>query len=281
MIIPSRRRIHFKSGLKSSRSACTGVYIYGILPETQRFKSGEALQKITVLIVDDHQIFRHGLRDSMSLDEDIEVVGEASDGEMALQLARTLSPRVVLTDINLPGLNGLQLVQRIRKEVPGVRAVILTAYDDEEQLYHAIRSGAYAYFSKEVSPARIAEVVRQVSQGQYVVGDRVMNEEEIAPWLLRASERFAFTTGDELQEAFVPLSPREMEIIRYITRGLSNKMIAHRLGISHQTVKNHMTSILRKLDVEDRTQAAIYAIRHGWVRLQDIQSANEKSSDQE
>ena len=230
--------------------------------------------KITVLIVDDHQIFRHGLRDSMSVDDDIEVVGEASDGEMALQLARELSPRVMLTDVNLPGMNGLQLVQRLHKEAPGVRAVILTAYDDEEQLFHAIRSGAHAYFSKEVSPERVAEVVRQVSQGQYVVGDTVMSEEEITLWLLRASERFTVSGGDELPEAYVPLSPREMEIIRYITRGLSNKMIAHRLGISHQTVKNHMTSILRKLDVEDRTQAAIYAIRHGWVRLQDIQPSS-------
>jgi DNA-binding NarL/FixJ family response regulator len=186
---------------------------------------------------------------------------------------------VLLTDVNLPGMNGLQLVQRIRKEAPGVRAVVLTAYDDEEQLYHAIRSGAHAYFSKEVSPTRIVQVVRQVSQGQYVVGDTVLGEDEIAPWLLRASERFAITSGDELQEAFVPLSPREMEIIRYITRGLSNKMIAHRLGISHQTVKNHMTSILRKLDVEDRTQAAIYAIRHGWVRLQDIQPSAARDND--
>jgi DNA-binding NarL/FixJ family response regulator len=238
-----------------------------------------AVPKITVLIVDDHQIFRHGLRDSMSLDDSIQVVGEASDGELALQMARELAPRVVLTDVNLPGINGLQLVQRIHKEVPGVRAVVLTAYDDDEQLYHAIRSGAHAYFSKEVSPARIVEVIHQVSQGQYVVGDAVMNEEQVAPWLLRASERFAITTGDELQEAFVPLSPREMEIIRYITRGLSNKMIAHRLGISHQTVKNHMTSILRKLDVEDRTQAAIYAIRHGWVRLQDIQPSSTRDND--
>ncbi len=237
------------------------------------------MPKVTVLIVDDHQIFRHGLRDSMSLDEDIEVVGEASDGETALQLARELAPRVILTDVNLPGMNGLQLVQRIRKEVPGVRAVILTAYDDEEQLYHAVRSGAHAYFSKEVSPARIVQAVRQVSQGQYVVGDKVLDEGEIAPWLLRASERFVITSGDELQEAFVPLSPREMEIIRYITRGLSNKMIAHKLGISHQTVKNHMTSILRKLDVEDRTQAAIYAIRHGWVRLQDIQAPSNRDTD--
>ena len=243
------------------------------------------MHKVTVLIVDDHQIFRQGLRDSMSLDENIEVVGEAANGETALQLAHDLGPRVMLTDVNLPGMNGLQLVQHVRKEIPGIRLVVLTAYDDEEQLYHAIRSGAHAYFSKDVSPARIVEVVREVSLGRYVVGDKVMEEHEVAPWLLRASERFSVVSGDELQEGLVPLSPREMEIVRYITRGLSNKMIAHRLGISHQTVKNHMTSILRKLDVEDRTQAAIYAIRHGWVRLQDIQSPSErggsKSTEQE
>jgi len=155
----------------------------------------------------------------------------------------------------------------------------LTAYDDDEQLYHAVRSGAYAYFSKDVSPERIVQAVRYASQGQYVLGDKVMAEDEIAPWLLHAGERFVVTSGDEMQEAFVPLSPREMEIIRYITRGLSNKMIAHKLGISHQTVKNHMTSILRKLDVEDRTQAAIYAIQHGWVRLQDIQSPSTRDTD--
>ena len=237
------------------------------------------LPKVTVLIVDDHQIFRQGLRDSMSLDEDIEVVGEAADGETALRLVHELAPRVVLTDVNLPGINGLQLVQHLRKEAPGVRAVVLTAYDDDEQLYHAVRSGAYAYFSKDVSPERIVQAVRYASQGQYVLGDKVMAEDEIAPWLLHAGERFVVTSGDEMQEAFVPLSPREMEIIRYITRGLSNKMIAHKLGISHQTVKNHMTSILRKLDVEDRTQAAIYAIQHGWVRLQDIQSPSTRDTD--
>lgn len=230
------------------------------------------MQKTTVLIVDDHQIFRQGLRDSLSLDDSLEVVGEAADGETALRLASQLNPRVVIMDVNLPGLNGLQVVQRLRKEVPGARAVILTAYDDEEQLFHAIRAGSHAFFSKDVNPHRIIDAVRDVSAGKYVIGDKVLEEEQVAPWLLRASERFAPVMGDEVQEAFVPLSPREMEIVQYITRGLSNKMIAHRLGISHQTVKNHMTSILRKLDVEDRTQAAIYAIRHGWVRLQDTQT---------
>ena len=237
------------------------------------------MSKISVLIVDDHQIFRQGLRDAMSLDQDIEVVGEASDGEMALQLAGQLAPRVVLMDVNLPGLNGLQVVQRMRKEAPGARTVILTAYDDEEQLFHAIRGGAHAYFSKEVSPARIIEVVHEVSQGRYVISDKVMDEDQVAPWLLRASEKYGVFPGEPSEESLVPLSPREMEILQYITRGMSNKKIAHRLGISHQTVKNHMTSILRKLDVEDRTQAAIYAIRHGWVRLQDTQSQPDRSLD--
>ncbi len=234
------------------------------------------MPKITVLIVDDHQIFRQGLRDSLSLDSDIDVIGEASDGDSALLLANEMKPRVALMDVNLPGMNGLQVVQRLRRESPYTRTVILTAYDDEEQLFHAIRSGAHAYCTKEVSPTRLIEVVHDVSQGRYVVGEKVMDEDQLTTWLLRASERFAVTIGDEAQEAFMPLSPREMEIVQYITRGLSNKMIAHRLGISHQTVKNHMTSILRKLDVEDRTQAAIYAIRHGWVRLQDTQAQSDR-----
>lgn len=231
---------------------------------------------ITILIVDDHQIFRQGLRDSLSLGENVQIVGEASNGDEALRLARELNPRVVVTDVNLPGMNGLQVAQHLRRDAPSSRAVILTAYDDEEQLYHAMRSGAHAFFSKDVSPDRILEAVREVDAGKYVVGQKVMDDEQMAAWLFRASQRFAFTSGDEAQDPFVPLSPREMEIVQYITRGLSNKMIAHKLGISHQTVKNHMTSILRKLDVEDRTQAAIYAIRHGWVRLQDTQVSADK-----
>jgi DNA-binding NarL/FixJ family response regulator len=236
--------------------------------------------KITILIVDDHQIFRQGLRDSLSLDDEIEVVGEAADGETALQLAAQLKPQVVITDVNLPGLNGLQVAQRLRREVPGAYTLILTAYDDEEQLFHAVRAGAHGFFSKDISPQHILAAVRDIVAGKYVMGSKVMEEEEVAPWVIRASERYAPTFGDELQEAFVPLSPREMEIVQYITRGLSNKLIAHKLGISHQTVKNHMTSILRKLDVEDRTQAAIYALRHGWVRLQDTQTAPAKDDPQ-
>ena len=228
-------------------------------------------EKITVLIVDDHPLFRQGLREVLNGEPDLTVVGEAADGEEALRVARELSPRVVLMDVNIPTINGLQVARRLRQEVPTARAVILTGYDDDEQVFHAIRAGAYGYFPKDVMPQKLVEAVREVSAGRYMISNLIMDDAQLAPWLLKQTERFGIVEGELGDEAFVPLSPREMEILQHITRGLSNKEIAHQLGISHQTVKNHMTSILRKLNVEDRTQAAVYALRRGWVRLQDTQ----------
>jgi DNA-binding NarL/FixJ family response regulator len=227
--------------------------------------------KIRVLIVDDHPFFRQGLREVLSTQPDLEVVGEASDGEEALRLARALSPRVVLMDVNLPTINGLQVARQLRQEVPGACAVVLTGYDDDEQVFHAIHAGAHGYFPKDVTPDKLINAVREVDSGRYVINDLTMDAAQLAPWLLKQTERFGVVEGGLGDDAFIPLSPREMEILQYITRGMSNKEIAHHLGISHQTVKNHMTSILRKLHVEDRTQAAVYALRRGWVRLQDAQ----------
>lgn len=228
-------------------------------------------QKITLLIVDDHPLFRQGLREVLNAEPDLAVIGEAADGDEALRITRELSPRVVIMDINIPTINGLQVARRLRQEAPGSRAVILTGYDDDEQVFHAIRAGAYAYFPKDVTPQKIIEAVREVNAGRYVINDVMMDDAQLAPWLFKQTERFGIVEGELGDEAFVPLSPREMEILQHITRGLSNKEIAHQLRISHQTVKNHMTSILRKLNVEDRTQAAVYALRRGWVRLKDTQ----------
>lgn len=229
-------------------------------------------RKISVLVVDDHPVFRQGLRDVLAAESDLQVVGEAGDGEEALQLALDLSPDVIVMDVNIPKLNGLQVTRRLQQERTSSNILMLTAYDDAEQVFHAIRAGANGYFPKDVTPQKLIEAIHQVNQGQYVIGNTVMDEARLASWLLKATERFGGEGIGGIEEPFVSLSSREMEILQCITRGMSNKAIAHRLGISHQTVKNHMTAILRKLDVADRTQAAVYALRRGWVRLQDTHS---------
>jgi DNA-binding NarL/FixJ family response regulator len=227
------------------------------------------METIGVIVVDDHPLFREGVRNVLDAEEDLEVLAEATSGDQALELVRNLRPRVALVDVNLPNMNGIQVTRQIASERIDTAVVLLTAYDDVEQVLHAFRAGASAYCSKDVQAGKLVDVIRHVARGFFVVGDQVYDEAGLDQWLSRGVEtvRRPHLEGDV--EAFTPLSPREMEILQYVTRGLSNKEIAAKLGISHQTVKNHMTAILHKLDVEDRTQAAVYALRHGWVRLQD------------
>ncbi len=224
------------------------------------------METIAVLIVDDHPLFRQGLRDVLSAEDDLEVIGEAEDGERALAKVKALKPDVVIMDVNIPSLNGIQATKRLKSDWTDVAVIILTAYDDDEQIYHAVRAGASAYYPKDVAPDTLIEAIRLVNRGKYVIDQELLDAEEVEAWLEEAIDRFGVVRGDV---QLSPLSPREMEILHTITRGLSNKEIAYTLGISHQTVKNHITSILRKLDVEDRTQAAVFALKRGWVRLQD------------
>jgi DNA-binding NarL/FixJ family response regulator len=200
--------------------------------------------------------------------EGIEVIMEVADGEEALRLAKQLSPDVVLMDINLPRMNGLQVTRELKQAAPEIAVIMLTAYHDDEQIFHSVRAGAAAYFPKDITPRRLVEAIRQVSQGNYVIDDEVLDKPEVANWLLQQFDKVAYVDGLP-NEMFAPLSPREMEILQHIAKGQSNKEVAYELGISRQTVKNHMTSILRKLAVNDRTQAALYAVRRGWIRLQD------------
>ena len=223
----------------------------------------------TVIIVDDHPLFREGVRSVIDAEDDLNVLAEGTSGDQALQLVRELRPRVALIDINMPNMNGMQCTRQIKAERLDTSIVLLTAYDDVEQVLHAFSAGAAAYCSKDVEAGKLVDIVRQVARGFYIVGDQVFDAEGLEDWLSRGVEAVRRPHLDGDIEAFTPLSPREMEILQYVTRGMSNKEIASKLGISHQTVKNHMTAILHKLDVEDRTQAAVYALRHGWVRLQD------------
>lgn len=223
--------------------------------------------RITVMIVDDHPVFRQGLWNILAVHEDLHIVGEATDGPEAVERAQELLPDVVVMDINLPTLNGLQATRKLKALCPAVNVIMLTAYDDEEQVYHAIRAGAAAYYSKDVSPERLVDVIRHVSQGRYIIGETVLDEDGIGDWLLKEFRRFGGGVFDEEEQFLAPLSAREMEILELVIQGMSNREIAYHLGISHQTVKNHMTAILGKLGVADRTQAAVYALRHGWVPL--------------
>jgi DNA-binding NarL/FixJ family response regulator len=227
------------------------------------------MEKIGIIIVDDHPLFREGVRNVLDSEEDIEVLAEGTSGDQAMQLLQDLEPSVAVIDVNLPNMNGMQVTRQVQSKRLDTAIVLVTAYDDVEQVLHAFRAGAAAYCSKDVEAGKLVDVIRHVARGFYVVGDQVYDSAGLEQWLARGVETVRRPHLDGDVEAFTPLSPREMEILQYVTRGMSNKEIAARLGISHQTVKNHMTSILHKLDVEDRTQAAVYALRHGWVRLQD------------
>ena len=227
--------------------------------------------KTTVMLVDDHPLFRQGLRRVLEKEEDIQVIMEVADGEEALRQIKRVVPDVVIMDINLPHMNGLQVTRELKQAVPEVAVIMLTAYHDDEQIFHSVRAGAAAYFPKEITPRRLIEAIRQVGKGNYVIDDEVLDKPEVANWLLTQFDKVAYIDGVP-NEMFAPLSPREMEILQHIAKGQSNKEVAYELGISRQTVKNHMTSILRKLAVNDRTQAALYAVKRGWIRLNDEES---------
>lgn len=228
-------------------------------------------EPITVVIVDDHPLFRSGLVSALGLAEDIEVIGVSETGEQALTQIAELSPDVVLLDVNLPGMNGLQVARQISTQDDNVAIVILTAHHDTEQILHVMRTGAAAYCAKDVHADTLLRIIRDVAQGHYVAEGKRMTRKELEHWV---EERIGDNVGPytiDPEGHYIPLSPREMEILEYVTHGLINKEIASKLGISQQTVKNHMTSILKKLNVKDRTQAAVMALRRGWVRIDDSQ----------
>jgi len=226
------------------------------------------MKDITLLIVDDHPLFRQGVADALALEEGFRVIGQAADGKHALELIRDLDPDIAVLDVNLPEMNGQQITHLVTQEKLRTRILLLTGYDDIEQAIHAANAGAAAYCAKDIQPQSLINVIREVANGKFVMAGNVFTRRELDDWLESRMEG-ARRSYSEPGSPFHPLSDREMEVLSCVVRGMSNKEIARLLGISHQTVKNHVTSILRKFGVEDRTQAVVYALKRGWVKLQD------------
>jgi DNA-binding NarL/FixJ family response regulator len=224
------------------------------------------MSRIQILIVDDHPLFRRGIRWSLENEHDLLVVGEAADGQAAIQQVDMSMPDVVLIDINMPVMSGLEVTRIIKRRHPQMGVIILTMHEDDEQLFHAIRVGAAAYCTKDVEAEELIRLIRKVARGEYLINENVLSRPFVAS---RVLDQFReLSQMDTVNEGvFSPLTPREVEILDCVAQGNSNKEIARILSISDQTVKNHITSILRKLAVNDRTQAVIYALRHGWIKL--------------
>jgi two-component system, NarL family, response regulator LiaR len=213
-------------------------------------------EKITILIADDHALVRQGVHAFLETQPDLEVIGEAENGAQAVELARQSIPDVVLMDLLMPGMDGVEATRRIKLASPRTQVVILTSYHEDEHIFPAIRAGALSYVLKDVSSNELAEIIRKAARGEAVlhpqVAARVIQELQ--------GRRTAETNP------FTELSEREMDVLRLIAAGMSNAAIAEQLYLSEKTIKGHVSNILSKLHLGDRTQAAVYAWRQGIVR---------------
>jgi DNA-binding NarL/FixJ family response regulator len=229
-------------------------------------RRGTVADKIRILIVDDHALFRVGIANILGKEKDFEVIGEADSSRSAIEAAESLNPDVILMDASLPSPGGIETTQRIRRELPATAVVVMAADEDEEALFASIKAGAAAFMVKDISPDDLVHVVRRVSAGEFLINDKVFSKPAVASRVLKEFRELA-VYGQDAQPIFAPLSPREVEILDNIAQGMTNKQVAYALSISEQTVKNHMSSILRKLAVNDRTQAVVYAMRQGWIKM--------------
>lgn len=217
------------------------------------------MTRIRILLVDDQALFREGLRTLLSVHSDIEVVGEAANGQEALKLAATLHPAVVLMDLRMPVLDGIAATRRLRATQPECRVIVLTTFDDDEDVFEGLRAGAVGYLLKDVPSEKLAEAIRAAARGESFL------QPSVAAKVIAEFTRLADQAPPRPQPLIEPLSDRELEILRLVASGESNKEIAARLAIAEGTVKNHVTNILGKLGARDRIQAALKAKELGLI----------------
>jgi DNA-binding NarL/FixJ family response regulator len=209
---------------------------------------------IRVLLVDDQALFREGLETLLSVHRDIQVVGQASNGQEAIEVAAQVQPDVVLMDVRMPILNGVRATRRLKRAQPQCMVIVLTTFDDDEYVFDALRAGAVGYLLKDVASVRLVEAIRAAARGESIL------EPSVAAKVIAEFTRVSsMVPSAQMEQLVEPLSERELEILGLIARGASNREIADRLFIAEGTVKNHVTHILGKLGVRDRTQAALKA----------------------
>lgn len=216
-------------------------------------------EKVRIIIIDDHPLVREGLKKLLELEKDIEVLDVAGDGQGAINMTRKLRPDVILMDINMPGTNGIEATKVIKREFPNIGIVALTAHEEEEYVLDLVRAGVSGYVLKDINPEKLVETIKEVAQGHSVVDPSITK--------LLFTEVNRIGRGGMPKEEGKAMTSREMDILKLLTKGYSNKEIAGELLISEKTVKNHITSIFRKIKVDDRTQAVLYAVKHRLVEL--------------
>lgn len=214
---------------------------------------------VRILIVDDQSLFREGLRTLLSVQPDFDVVGEAANGEEALRQAVLSKPNIVLMDLRMPGMDGVTATQRLRESMPQCRVIVLTTFDDDEYVFDGLRAGAVGYLLKDVSSEKLFEAIRTANRGEYFL------QPSITAKVMAEFSRLSRIHPAPTTSLSEPLSQREMEILRLVATGASNREIADSLVIAEGTVKNHLTSILGKLEVKDRMHAVIKAREYGMI----------------
>lgn len=227
---------------------------------------GEIMKKKKIVLIDDHVLFREGVRRILDFEESFEVVAEGSDGDQALVLVEQYRPDVVLMDINMPNVNGVQATKKLFSKFPDVYVIILSIHDDENYVTHALKSGAHGYLLKEMDSETLIEAIKIVSAGGAYLHPKVTHN--LVKEFQRLSKEETDGIGNiEYRKPLHLLTRRECEVIQLLTNGKSNRGISEALFISEKTVKNHVSNILQKMNVNDRTQAVVSAIRNGWVEV--------------
>ncbi len=212
------------------------------------------MNKINVLIADDHSMVRQGLKQILELEKDIAVTAQAANGEEAIEMARLHKPDIILMDINMPRMSGLQAIKELKKDNSSTKIIVLTIHEDREYLFKTLQMGAEGYVLKDAEPSVLIEAIRNVNKGQTYIQSYMTGE------LVKEFNRMTLHEKEKYEEN--NLTAREIEVLELIADGMINKEIAKELYISEKTVKNHVSNIFKKINVSDRTQAAIYAFKH-------------------